>query len=152
VRLVETETAIRFLRPDPWRWPRPRVLVEHPDELAGLQIANGLRYAGFAVSVCSGPEHAGQCPLTVDDGCAVAHGADVVVSCLGYDRPVARDVLGALRARCATVPLVVEVPKGTEIAPESLLADCRIVTAPAAVDDLVSAVRGLLDGREASDA
>ena len=91
------------LRPEPWRWSRPRVLVEHRDEVAGLAIASGLRLAGYAVAVCAGPHERGKCPLTGPDGCAAVHDSDLVVSCLGFEREAAREVLHALRARCPDV-------------------------------------------------
>lgn len=98
------------LRPEPWRWNRPRVLVEHGDESAGLAIASALRHAGYAVAVCAGPHEQGQCPLTGTEGCAVAQEADVVVSCLDFERPEGQEVLDALRARCPDVPLVLPSP------------------------------------------
>ena len=52
------------INPQTWRWSHPRVLVEDPDEKAGLAIASGLRFAGYAVAVCPGPRGHGQCPLT----------------------------------------------------------------------------------------
>ena len=77
--------------PQPWPWVgQPRVLIEHPDESAGLALASILRQAGYAVAVCPGPEQSEHCPLTGPEGCAVAHGADVVVSSLGLERPEAR--------------------------------------------------------------
>lgn len=93
------------LRPDPWRWLRPRVLIEHPDDRRALELAARLRRQRCAVAVCPGPSRRGQCPLTGSDGCAAAEGADLVVSWLG-DRPEAREVVDALRTRCSSVPLL----------------------------------------------
>ncbi len=86
------------------------MLVEHTDEAAGLGIASGLRFAGYAVAVCPGPPGRGRCPLTGPAGCAPAHDADFVVCSLGYEHEAAREVLRELRTRYPHVPLLVEVP------------------------------------------
>lgn len=131
------------LRPQPWRWSRPRVLVEHPDEAAGLAIAAGLRLAGYAVAICPGPDEPGRCPLTGPDGCIAAHDADLVVSCLGYERPAAQEVVQALLTRCPQVPLVVELPAG---AAESTSPHRRFtaLAAPATPEQVVTAVQDRL--------
>ncbi len=135
------------LSPEPWQWPSPRVLVEHPDEAAGLALASGLRRAGYAVAVCPGPEHSERCPLAGPEDCSVAHGADVIVSSLGLERPEARGVLAALRARCADTPLIVEVTAGQQAEYESLLDGCDLVLAPVGPAQLVAAVEGALAAR-----
>lgn len=135
------------LRPRPWRWDRPRVLIEHPDESAGLEIATSLRLAGYAVTVCTGPHELGQCPLTGSEGCAPAHDADLVVSCLGFESDAAQEVLHALRARCPDVPLVVEVPPGTNANAYEFLSDSRMLAAPAAPEQIVAAVRATLGAK-----
>lgn len=132
------------LAPQPWRWSRPRVLVEHADEAVGLAISDRLRRAGYAVALCSGPVHEHDCPLTGTEGCAVARDADAIVSCLGVDRQPGRAVVDALRARCADVPLVLEVADG-EV--EEELAGCTFVTAPAGPARVVAALDGLLRER-----
>lgn len=133
------------LSPEPWPWPgRPRVLIEHPDDAAGLVLASALREAGYGVAVCPGPGADERCPLAGPEGCAVAHGADVVVSCLGLERPEAREVVDALRARCPEVPLVVEVAPGGEREWLDLLEGCELVRSPSAPEQLVSAVRRAL--------
>jgi 4-carboxymuconolactone decarboxylase len=63
-----TQAQAVSLKPQPWRWGHPRVLVEHPDEAAGLEISSALRFAGYAVAVCPGPPGRGQCPLTGPEG------------------------------------------------------------------------------------
>ncbi|HKI91774.1 MAG TPA: hypothetical protein VJ986_05705 [Gaiellaceae bacterium] len=133
--------------PHPWPWVgQPRVLIEHPDESAGLVFASVLRRAGYAVAVCPGPEHEEHCPLTGPEGCAVAHGADVVVSSLGVERPEAREVLQALRARRPGTPLIVEVPAGGEDEWRDLLEGCDLIAAPVAPEQLVARVRDALAG------
>lgn len=133
------------LSPQPWPWQgQPRVLVEHPDEAAGLTLASVLRHAGYSVAICPGPEHSGRCPLAGPEGCAVAHGADVVVSSLGLDRPEAREALQALRARRPETPLVVEVAPGQEAEWRELLEGCDVVVSPVAPEQLVARVRGAL--------
>jgi DNA-binding response OmpR family regulator len=133
------------LSPQPWPWVgQPRVLIEHPDESAGLALASILRQAGYAVAVCPGPEHSEHCPLTGPDGCAVAHGADVVVSSLGLERPEAREVLQALRMRRPGTPLIVEVPPGDNAAWHDVLQGCDLIASPIQPDELVARVRAVL--------
>jgi DNA-binding response OmpR family regulator len=133
------------LSPQPWPWSeRPRVLIEDAEHAEGMSLATGLRQAGYVVAVCPGPAQSERCPLTGDDGCEAAHGADVIVSRLGLGTPQTREVLQALRARCAGIPLVVEVaPDETETWTD-LLQGCKLVVSPVAPDDLVAAVRGVL--------
>jgi hypothetical protein len=130
--------------PQPWRWDHPRVLIEHPDEAAGLAIASGLRFAGYAVGICPGPRGHGQCPLTGPAGCAPAHDADLVVCSLGYEREEAREVLRELRTRYPGKPLVVEVPSDVDADLGGLLDGCRRLSAPADPEQIVDAVRTLV--------
>ena len=133
------------LSPQPWPWPgHPRVLIEHVDESAGMNVAAGLRQAGYAVAVCPGPTQSARCPLAGDEGCEVAHGADVIVSSLGLGTPQSREVLEALRARCAGIPLIVEVAPEEKAEWADLLQGCEVVVSPVAPEELVAAVRGVL--------
>lgn len=133
------------LSPQPWPWVgQPRVLIEHTDESAGLALAATLREAGFAVAVCPGPEQSERCPLTGPEGCAVAHGADAIVSSLGLERPETREVLRALRARCPETPLVVEVAPAQEAEWWDFLEGCELVVSPVAPEELVAVVRRAL--------
>ena len=133
------------LSPQPWPWVgQPRVLIEHPDESAGLALASILRRAGYAVAVCPGPEQSEHCPLTGPEGCAVAHGADVVVSSLGLERLEAREVLQALRLRRPETPLVVEVPPGDNADWRDLLEGCDLIVSPVVPEQLVTCVRAAL--------
>jgi DNA-binding response OmpR family regulator len=132
------------LRPQPWRWGHPRVLVEHPDEAAGIAIASGLRFAGYSVAICPGPPGRGQCPLTGPEGCAPAHDADLAICCLGYEREAAREVLRVLRTRCPNVPLLVETPPDMDADLLELLDGCHQLPAPATPEQFVAAVQSLL--------
>ena len=120
------------------------MLIEHPDEAAGLAIASGMRFAGYAVAVCAGPAGRGRCPLVGPAGCAPAHDADLVVCCLGYERGAAREVLRALRTRYPRMPLVVEVPPDIDADLRELLDGTRQVAAPATPEQIVAAVASLL--------
>jgi DNA-binding NarL/FixJ family response regulator len=120
------------------------VLVEHPDEAAGLAIASGLRFAGYAVAVCPGPLRRGQCPLIGPEGCAPAHDADLVVCCLGYEREAAREVLRELRMRYPRIPLLVEARSDVDADLRELLDGSHQLPAPATPEQIVAAVQRLL--------
>jgi hypothetical protein len=119
------------------------VLVEDPDEQAGLAIASGLRYAGYAVAVCPGPRGHGQCPLTGPAGCAPAHDADLVVCNLGYEREIAREVLRELRMRYPDTSLLVGVPPEIGADLRELLDGCHRLPAGASAEQVVAAVQSL---------
>jgi DNA-binding NarL/FixJ family response regulator len=117
------------------------VLVEHPDETAGLDISSALRFAGYAVAVCPGPRGRGQCPLVGPEGCAPAHDADLVVCCLGYEHEAAREVLRELRMRYPGIPLVVEAPSDADADVRELLDGCEQLPAPATPEQIVASVQ-----------
>jgi len=96
------------------------------------------------VAVCPGPEQSEHCPLTGPEGCAIAHGADVVVSSLDLERSEAREVLQALRLRCAATPLVVVIPPGDRSGRPDLPEGCELVVSPVVPDELVACVRDAL--------
>ncbi len=132
------------LKPQPWRWSHPRVLVEHPDEAIGLAIASGLRFAGYAVAICPGPRGHAKCPLTGPAGCAPAHDADLVVCSLGYEGDAAREILRELRTRYPNTPLLVEVPPQADAELQGLLDGCQQLPARATPEQVVAAVQSLL--------
>lgn len=119
------------------------MLVEHPDEAAGLAIASGLRFAGYAVAICPGPAGHGRCPLTGPAGCAPAHDADLVVSSLGYEHETAREVLRELRTHYPDTPLLVETPSDMDTGMRELLDGCHQLPAPASTEQIVAAVHSL---------
>jgi len=101
------------LEPQPWDWPHPRVLLELPDRAENRERVDALRKAGYSIAVCPGPTAAGHCPLAGDEGCAAAHGADIVVSGLGLDTPAGREPLVALRTHLPNLPVLVEADAET---------------------------------------
>jgi hypothetical protein len=129
-RLLGRERQPEVIEHAGWGEPtgRPRVLVESPDQADLWAHAEVLRAAGYEVALCTGPkngvprrwrwplyfEDSSQsepaakpvlCPLVAEGRCALAEGADVVVSspCL----PQSQDVLAALR-RSSRAAVVVE--------------------------------------------
>jgi DNA-binding NarL/FixJ family response regulator len=82
--------------------------------------------------------------LTGPEGCAVAHGADVVVSSLGLSRPEAREVLVALRERCPSTPIVVVASTGEADTWPDLPSECALIGSPVVPEELVSSVRAAL--------
>lgn len=119
------------------------MLVEEPDEAAGLSIASALRFAGYSVGVCPGPRGHGQCPLTGPADCAPAHDADLVVCSLDYEHEVAREVLRELRTRYPGTPLLVEVPSEMDAELRELLDGCHPLPARASAEQVVAAVESL---------
>ena len=101
-------TRHEVLRPQAWDWPGPRVLLEQPDRDETPARVDALRRAGYAVAVCPGPTAEDRCPLAGDEGCAAAHGADVIVSSLGLENTEAREALAALRMRLPQLRVLVE--------------------------------------------
>jgi hypothetical protein len=63
-----------------------------------------------------------------------------VVSALGVEGPVGREVVRALRTRCAETPLVVEDGRGADAEVRELLAGCVVVSAPLSEHEVVAAV------------
>lgn len=143
-------TERESLRPQAWEWAGPRVLLEETSygEETRARV-DALRRAGYAVAVCPGPTAADPCPLAGDEGCAAAHGADVVVSSLGLETSEALTALEALRERLPWLPVLVETDAASAASrPDLVPSDDRIEPglAPA---DLVARVDAAL-GREAS--
>ena len=134
---------------EPWRFSdRPRVLIEHPDAGAGLDLATAIRRAGYAVAICRGPDAAAdratRCPLHQLEPCAVVEGADVVVTALGFDREDARAVLRGLRTRYPSTKLVVEATVAEALELEDELAGCVVVPQGADPDRVAAEVTRVL--------
>jgi CheY-like chemotaxis protein len=135
--------------PGPWRFSQhPRVLIEHDDPEAGLDLAVALRAAGYAVAICSGPDAAAdpatRCPLHQLEPCAVVAGADVVVTALDLDHDEAREVVHGLRTRYPSIPLVVEVSIADAPALENELAGCTVVPRGTDAGRVVAAVMSMV--------
>jgi hypothetical protein len=111
-------SGARALRPQPWPWTGRRVLIEHPDEREGRELAAAYRRRGYAVALCTGPAGRGACPLVTGEGCAIAETADGIVSLLGSDTPSGRAVHAALRERLPRMPVVDAAPRRAVRAPE----------------------------------
>lgn len=132
-------------------WPftqRPRVLIEHPDPDAGLELATALRRAGCTVAICTGPDSADdsptRCPLHQLEPCVVVEGADVVVTALGLDREDGRNVVRGLRTRYPSTPLVVEATVADTLELGDELDGCTVVPQDAESDRVVAAVMDAL--------
>jgi hypothetical protein len=122
MRTIVRKYAGSRLNPQPWPWGDDlRVLVEHADAAERLRLASALREAGYAVTVCPGPAEGARCPLVAGEGCAAAHGADVIVSALPQDRAEAAEVRPMLRVRCAETPLI----DASTMAPQHVVAAVR---------------------------
>jgi DNA-binding NarL/FixJ family response regulator len=135
------------LRPQPWDWPGPRVLLEQPYGADSTERVDALRRAGFAVSVCPGPTADDRCPLAGDEGCAAAHGADIVVSSLDLETAEAREALAALHARLPRLPVLVEAAAKTAARWPDLVPADALLEPGISADALVERVRSTLQGR-----
>jgi hypothetical protein len=139
----------RFTCVDPGHWParkgdRVRVLVEHPDrvELEGAQQI--LRDAGYEVAVCAGSDTGHRCPLVEFGFCALADGADVVVT--STELHDANALLEAYSERTAP-QVVVEAEVDVRERVASLLPEAVVVAAPVTPSQLRSAVERVRDER-----
>ena len=135
------------LRPQPWDWPGPRVLLEQPYRADTRARVDALRRAGYAVSLCPGPTAEDRCPLAGDEGCAAAHGADVVVSSLGLETPEARESLAALRTRLPRLPVLVEADGDAAARWPELVQERDLLEPVVNPEELVVRVREALERR-----
>jgi hypothetical protein len=133
-----------ILRPGPWPFARPRVLIEHCDESVALRYAGILGRAGYSVGICRGPSGERQpperCVLATGERCVFVDGADVVVSALGVRAEEKRAVLEALRRFHPRTPLVVELSAGEIDRYEELIDGVHLIISPVAPEELVASV------------
>ncbi|HZC31441.1 MAG TPA: hypothetical protein VE261_07975 [Gaiellaceae bacterium] len=135
------------MRPEPWAWPGPRVLLEQPYGRETQARVDALRRAGYAVAVCPGPTAEDRCPLAGDEGCAAAHGADIVVSSLGLETAEARDALSALHERLPRMPTLVEADPGASARWPDLVREADRLESGIGADALVDRVGAALERR-----
>lgn len=137
-------TRARTIRPGPWQFGRPRVLIEHSDDAVSREYADALRRAGYSVAICHGPsaerDPTERCGLVGGEPCAAVDGADIVVSGLGIRAPEKRAVLEALRRHYPDKPLVVEVAPGDLDDCADLVDGLHLVFAPVGATELLAAV------------
>ena len=136
--------------PGPWRFVGgPRVLIEHPDPVVGLDLAAALRSAGCVVAICRGPVRAAdpavRCPLHRLEPCAVVEGADVVVTALDLDAEEGAEVLRGLRTRYPSTALVVAATPAASLELAAELEACTVVAPTAGPDTIAAAVTSLLE-------
>jgi hypothetical protein len=134
----------RTIRPGPWPFGRPRVLIEHSDDAVALEYADALRRAGYSVAICRGPsgerDPREKCVLVSGEPCAAVDGADIVVSGLGVRTPEKRAVLEALRRHHPEKPLVVEMTPGDLEDCGDLVDGLHLVFSPVRTAELLEAV------------
>jgi hypothetical protein len=139
----------RTIELQPWAYPeRPRVLIEHPDPDAGLELAVAIRRAGCTVGICRGPDATGdlptRCPLHGLEPCVAVEGADLVVTALDLDREEARRVLEGLRTRYPSTPLAVLATVGQTLELGSLLEGCTVLPVTATPEQVAAHVLGIV--------
>jgi DNA-binding NarL/FixJ family response regulator len=133
----------------PWPYPeRPRVLIEHHQPDAALELATAIRQAGCTVGICRGPDAtadpATRCPLHRLEPCVAVEGADLVVTALDLEKEEGRQVLRGLRTRYPSTPLVVAATVGETLDLGELLEGCTVVSVDAEPEQVAAAVRGAL--------
>lgn len=82
-----------------------RALVEHPNSIARLDLAEELTARGWSVSTCPGPSEGTPCPLVEGLPCDHVDGADLIVNGLRSVDQTA--VSAAQRLVAPEVPIVV---------------------------------------------
>ncbi len=129
----------------PWPFPgRPRVLIEHPDPDAGLELAGAIRRAGYGVAICRGPARSAdpptRCPLHQLEPCIAVEGTDVVVTVLDLADEDGVGVVKGLRTRYPSKRLVVAATVGQTLQLGEVLEGCTVVQVDAQPDEIVAAV------------
>jgi len=103
-------------------WPpdeaRPRILIE----VAGRRWSGeaAAERAGFATTLCAGPDHRGPhaCPVLEGGTCPLADGADAIVVLLDPDDERSRQLVEAHHRRSPDTPIVVRRRSDDEPVPE----------------------------------
>ena len=136
----------------PWAFAgRPRVLIEHRDPDAALELAAAIGRAGCTVGICRGPSEDDspptRCPLHGLEPCVAVEGADAVVTALDFDAETNREVLRGIRTRYPHVALVAAATVRQSLELEADLAGCTVVPVDAPPEQVATAVRAAIDAR-----
>ncbi len=139
----------RTIELQPWAYPgRPRVLIEHRDPDAGLELAAAIRRAGCTVGICRGPDATAdrptRCPLHGLEPCVAVEGADLVVTALDLDHEEARRVLEGLRTRYPSTPLTVLATEGQTSELGGLLEGCTVLSVATTPEQVAAEVLSIL--------
>jgi DNA-binding response OmpR family regulator len=123
------------------------VLVVHHDPDMADQESEWLRWAGYSVEQCAGPQY-GPCPVLHGKSCAAVDSADVLVYDVWStgDTESERDLIELLRELHPDTPIVLTAP-GLEfdwVQTSGLYAVVPLIGAPSAAR-LSAAVREALD-------
>jgi len=126
---------------------RPRVLIEDANPALAVSDFASYRHAGFDVSVCTGPEEDGECPLTRGEECPLAAAADVVV--FGPDRlfGAGREVMEAFCERYPASAKLVGVARRAPEGRYSIPVGCEPMPFPTSLTGQLDAVRSAWRGR-----
>lgn len=136
-------------------WPErrglARVLVEDPDGAEQWARTSILTQAGYDVAACRGPGATGppRCPLVEQGTCAMAEGADVVLSSLPVTQRASREVIRSLRTRLPDTPVVVEAPHAQATLYADALEGCQVEATPLTQGRLRQVVATAIQGRPA---
>jgi len=136
----------------PWTFPeRPRVLIEHPEPDAALEIAAAIRRVGCTVGICHGPDSAGdpatRCPVHRLEPCAAVAGADAVVTMLDLDTEDGREIVRGLRTRYPGKPLIIAATVAETLELGDLIQGCTVVPIDTEPERVAAAVLDALPSR-----
>ncbi len=153
MRLTLQDVLAEFSR-ERLTWPRAggktRVFIEDADPDRYRIAAQALAGKGYQVGPFCGGSHFHEavfqnkrvptCPLVKKGGCTLLEQAEVIVFRYGLESPENRLVLDLIRRTYAQTPVVVEASADEQAQFSHLLAGCRVLTAPAVLDEFLDAV------------
>jgi hypothetical protein len=125
--------SCRVAEPSSRSHTKPWILIEDPSPVAEVSDHSLFRQAGFEVAVCTGPDGPGTCPLIEGERCALAETADAVLFGLDLDERAGRSVLRAHLHQHPETPLVVEVPRHSDVELPHGATTCTALPSPASV-------------------
>jgi hypothetical protein len=137
-----------------WAFPvvngqKPRVLLEEPDDCDNFAYWCVLTEAGFNVDCCSGPRRqpGGRCPLLRSGHCELVDRADVIVSTLGIDDEVSRQVIEAVQRQHTETPMIIEASREQFKRRSNLFHGHRLLPVPVTRRELLDSVHAALAAR-----
>jgi hypothetical protein len=140
------------------QWPpdrgKPRIFIEDAEPDRYRAAARAFSRYGYEVGpFCGGvhfhervyPSQTPRCMALEEGGCPLLEEADVIVYRFGLESPQNRAVLAEIARKFPATPVVAEVTEADRDALAELHPNAQVLAGPAPLDDLVAAVRALLE-------